>query len=450
MSSRPAAEPDTSFTAVTSGAVLIAMVLVAVLDRVGVPFQVSATLAGAFVLGLLLVAGLSVHTMRLDVFAEPLGLRPAPVCAAAVTLAWVAGLVLRAPGIADLPLWVGPAAACGLAAFTGWPVGEGVPRRSVGVLSALGLLALGAPLLMPAIAGLQDLFRCGPLAASVCVGVLLVVALIVAGLRGTVRMAEATAVLAAFTLAVVVWRAQSMPAMPVSQAGLASTILLAAALLCSPALLRLRSSVVGRDGRVAMLGAAVALLALGIVAPWLGNGAASSAVKPDILRLALEATATAASITAGALVLLCAGLGFGYEAFPPRWGQPASARFARLRLLIALSVVAALTAILLRPEWVRIAQAVAPGLLIVAVAPALVLPRTARLGGLPCLAAVWTGVLVFAVLELARRGIVPLDTSRYVPAWSGVEIVLALAAAFGVAVLVASVRRRPVPEAAPA
>jgi hypothetical protein len=446
----PQAEPDASFAALTSGAVVIAMSLVAVLDRVGVPLQVCATLSGAFVLGLLLVAGLSARTMRIDVFAEPGGLRPGPVAAAAVVLAWMAGLSLAAPGLAGLPVWTGPAAACVLAIVTGWPVGDGVPRRSVGVLSGLALLGLGAPVLAPATAGLQALFHCGPVAASLCVGALLVSGLVMAGLRGTIRMAEATAVLAGFTFVVVVWRAVAMPAATPGHAGLAATVLLATALLSSPPLLRLRSAVPGRDGWMAMAGAAAALCALGGLAPWLGDGAAAGAVTPDILRLALQATATAASITAGALLLLCAGLGFGFEAFPPRWGQPTSARFARLRLLIALSVVAVLAAGLLRPDLTRVAQAIAPGLLIVAVAPALVLPRTARLGGLPCLAAVWTGTLVFAVLELARRGILPLDTARYVPAWSGIEIVLALAAGLGAALLVASVRRRPAPQPAPA
>jgi hypothetical protein len=446
----PDTDTDTSFSALTSGAVLIAMGLVAVLDRVGVPLQVSATLSGAFVIGLLFVAGLSARTMRIDHFAAPQSLRPVPVAAAAVTLAWVAGLTLQAPGIAGLPFWIGSAAACLLAGFTGWPVGDGVPRRSIGVLSGVGLLALGAPMLVPATAGLQELLRCGPIAASVCVGLLLVAVLIVAGLRGPIRMAEATAVLAGFTVAVVVWRAQAMPPAAAGRAGVAAIVLLAAALLCGPPLLRLRSAVAGRDGWIAMAGAAAAILALGTLAPWLGDAAAAGAVAPDILRLALHATAAAASLTAGALVLLCAGLGFGFEALPPRWGQPTSARFARLRLMIALSVVTALAADLLRPDLARFAQAAAPGLLVVAVAPALVLPRTARLGGLPCLAAVWTGTLIFAVLELARRGVVPLDTARYVPAWSGIEIVLALAAGLGAALLVASVRRRPAPEPAPA
>jgi hypothetical protein len=436
-------EPDSRVGAIIAGSVAIALGLVAVLDRVGVPLQVNALLLGTFLLALMFGGGISGRTMQLDRFASPArDGRTALGCVAGL-LAWAFGVV-AAPSSGPLLLWEVLAAGCLLAIVISMlPVPA---PRSVALVTGVVMAVLACATAGRAAQAVSEIVRVGPVAGAAAVGVVLVAVLITGGLRGAMRIGLASVILSAGCLAAVLWRAPGLLQAIPKTVDWSTAVLVAAGLAALPALLRLTAGLSRLDTAALLGGAAIVVAGAGVLAPAWGAG---DPVIRDVMALMLAAAGASVWIAATALLVAAAGTALGLDLFPARWGEATSARFARLRIgLIALTVLA-LAAGLMRPELVGALTRRAPAVLIAATLPPLILGVVLKARGPALPTAVWGATVTLAGMMLARSGLVPVH-APLVPDSLLVQTLVAVAAGVLLALPVAALTRYREPAVAPA
>lgn len=385
----------------------LAAVMALVLDRIGVPPLLLATLATVLATVCVLLAGISGGTMRFPDFldagrgvsgssaslvfamvaAPAFGLGSgAPVAVGLVLLALAGGRVLQASG------------AAGWADYVRIRFGARPLSALVALLVAVSALALacaGSARLVDLVSAATGIGRGA--AAAVC-GAIILVVVVPGGARGLVRsalMAGIIGLACGVILTVVAIRAGVLRGADLVGVFSGSEWIapaLLAAMLPSTALAVGTARNPGAASR-GLLGAALLVLILDLVTPTAGAGLIGAAA-PAVL-------AFAGTFTAVAGLSLAAGCAVARDLpGPPARYTPLSRRFAALRLATALAVVAAAWIGAQRPDLAQLAWEPAGTVMLAAVLPPVFTGLLApRAGALAAWAALVAGAMVGAAVQ---------------------------------------------------
>lgn len=376
----------------TAVALAVAGLAGLVFERLGAPGTVIAGLATALVILVVAVAGATSGTMRLPLFLTA-GRALSPgvgglAIAATATTALVAAPLSAAVGLALAGLLVAPAlrrsGTPGLAGWLGWRFADPLVRATAALTVAATCLLAAATRLAEVGAALVGGLGLAPAAALGLAAGACALVLLPGGVRGLVRGALCGALVAAIALPV----ATSPGAVSVAMAQTAGSFgsvgwfAVAVALLAPHAALASAACRSPADARLAFLTAAAGVVLFAVALAAAPTQGVFGTVGAVALRLALDLAAALGLIGA-------AGIALGYELRGPldRRRHPTSRRFATLRAVLALAVVAAAWLAAQEPARLAAALSTAVAVLVATVGPPLVLGLATTRGGR------WSGVL---------------------------------------------------------